>query len=98
MTRRALFRPQAEADLVEARNWYEERQPGLGARFAALVESTIEQIAETPLAYPRVRGETRRAVLRRFPYAVYFQVLPEEVVILAVIHSQRHARRWRSRR
>lgn len=97
MTRRVRFRPEAEAELLESRAWYEERQPGLGATFAAVVESAIEQIVETPLAYPWVRGATRRAILRRFPYAVYFQVLPEEVVILAVIHGRRHPRRWQSR-
>lgn len=97
MNRQVLFRPLAEAELLESRAWYEERQPGLGATFAAVVESTVEQIAEWPLAYPRVHGETRRAMLRRFPYAVYFRALPSEIVILAIIHDRRHPRRWQSR-
>jgi plasmid stabilization system protein ParE len=97
LTRRVAFRPQAEAELLEARAWYEERRPGLGALFAASVTSTVERIVETPLAYPRVHGETRRAVLRRFPYALYFRVLTEEVVILAVIHGRRRPDRWQSR-
>ena len=98
MTRRVLFRSQARVELREARAWYDERQPGLGVRFAAAVELAVERIAETPLAYPKVRGELRRAVLRRFPYAIYFRVLPEFVIILAVIHGRRAPQRWQSRR
>jgi plasmid stabilization system protein ParE len=96
LTRRVLFGPQAEAELLEARAWYDERRPGLGASFAASVERTVERIVETPLAYSRVHGETRRAVLRRFPYALYFRVLPEELVILAVMHGGRRPDRWQS--
>lgn len=81
---------------MEARAWYDERSEGLGAAFASTVESVIERITEGPLAYPRVRGDTRRAVLRRFPYAVYFRVLADEIVILAVIHGRRHPLRWQS--
>lgn len=55
-------------------------------------------IAEQPLAYPRVRGETRRGLVRRFPYAIYFRILAGEVVILAVMHGRQHPRRWLSRR
>jgi toxin ParE1/3/4 len=97
LTRRVLFRPQAESELIEAHAWYDERRLGLGALFAASVERAIERIVETPLAYPRVHGETRRAVLRRFPYVLYFRVLQEEVVILAVMHGRWRPARWQSR-
>ena len=53
---------------------------------------------QQPLAYPRVHGETRRAVVRRFPYAIYFRPVSDEVVVLAVMHGRRLPRRWRSRR
>jgi plasmid stabilization system protein ParE len=45
-----------------------------------------------------VRGETRRALLRRFPYAIYFRLLDEEIVILGVVHGRRHPRIWERRR
>ena len=43
-------------------------------------------------------GETRRALVRRFPYAIYFRPVSDEVVVLAVMHGRRLPRRWRSRR
>ena len=95
---RVVFRPQAQAELLEARDWYEARQEGLGFEFSAAVDATIANICELPLAYPRVHNEIRRAVLQRFPYAVFFQLLEDKVVILAIIHGRRHPSTWQSRR
>ncbi|MGH7266231.1 MAG: type II toxin-antitoxin system RelE/ParE family toxin [Candidatus Rokuibacteriota bacterium] len=98
MTRRLVFRPQAESELLDARSWYEERRPGLGRVFATAVDEAVAGVTEKPLAYPRVHGETRRALVRRFPYAIYFRVLQDDLVVLAVMHGRRLARRWQSRR
>lgn len=98
MTLRLVFRPEAEAEFLEARRWYDEQLAGLGETFAAAVSAAITNILQNPLAYPRIHGDTRRALASRFPYAVYFHVLPEELVVLAVMHGRRHPRRWRARR
>ena len=98
MTRRLVFRPEAEAELLEARAWYEAERAGLGAIFAAAIETTVTAILQNPLAYPRVKSDTRRAPVRRFPYAVYFRALNDEILVLAVMHGRRNPRRWRSRR
>ena len=98
MTPRLVFRPEAESELLDARAWYDDQQPGLGQTFATEVDRVLGAIVNHPLAYPRVHGETRRAVVRRFPYAIYFRPVSDEVVVLAVMHGRRLLRRWRSRR
>ena len=98
MTPRLIFRPQAESELLDARSWYDDQQPGLGRAFAAEVHRAMAAIVEHPLAYPRIYGETRRVLVHRFPYAIYFRVMPDELVVLAVMHGRRLPRRWRSRR
>ena len=98
MIPRLLFRPEAEAELLDAQTWYEGGRVGLGAIFAAAVETTITAILQNPMAFPRVKGETRRALVRRFPYAVYFRPLDDEIIVLAVMHARRNPRHWRSRR
>ena len=98
MTPRLVLRPQAEAELLDARDWYEEQCAGLGEAFASEVDMVLARIVQTPLAYPRVQDETRRALIRRFPYAIYFQTMSDEIVVLSVIHGRRHPRRWQSRR
>jgi plasmid stabilization system protein ParE len=98
VTRRLVFRPEAAAELVDARAWYEGERVGLGAIFAAAVESTVTAILQRPLAYPRVKGDTRLALVRRFPYAVYFRPIDTEIIVLAVMHGHRSPQHWRSRR
>jgi toxin ParE1/3/4 len=98
VTPRLVFRPEAEAELLDARAWYEGERVGLGAIFAAAVEATVTAILQNPLAYPRVKGDIRRSVVRRFPYAVYFSSVDYEIIVLAVIHGRRNPRHWRSRR
>ena len=98
MTPSLVFWPEAEAELLGARAWYEGERVGLGAIFAAAVETTVIAILHNPLAYPRVKGDTRRALVRRFPYAVYFRPIGDAIIVLAVMHGHRLRRHWRSRR
>jgi toxin ParE1/3/4 len=98
VTHTVIFRPQAENEAHSARRWYEEQKPGLGVRFAAAIDETLQRIASNPSAFPVIHGEVRRAVVRRFPYGVYFRVQEDELVIIAVMHGRRHPRRWRTRR
>ena len=78
MPRQVVFRPQAEDEALEVRQWYEAKRPGLGQEFGQQLDILVARIAENPLAFPRVHSETRRAVLRRFPYAVYFRAAPKQ--------------------
>ena len=96
MTRAVVFRPQAEYEALDVRRWYEARRAGLGDEFGAEVDAVVARIAENPLLFPRVRGETRRAVLTRFPYALYFRLTAESVVVLAV-HGRQDPSRWHRR-
>ena len=36
--------------------------------------------------------------VRRFPYRVYFRILPEELSIRAVYHNKRREGGWKSRK
>jgi toxin ParE1/3/4 len=96
VTRKVSFRPEAEAEALETRDWYEGRQTGLGAAFRQALDDAVERIAANPLEFQRARDETRRAILRRFPYAVYFRIAGDDIVVLAV-HGRQHERRWQSR-
>lgn len=96
VTRHVSFRPQAEAEVLEVRGWYEGRRQGLGTEFGAAVDNLVGRITENPLAFPRARGEIRRATLHRFPYAIYFRLSGDDIIVLAV-HGRQHPRRWQSR-
>lgn len=93
----ASFRPAAAADVEDAYFWYERQRPGLGDAFMSAVNDAVEAISENPLQYPIIHRQTRRLLLKRFPYGLYFRLLHEQPVIVACMHGCRAPRRWESR-
>ena len=92
-----VIRRTAEIDVMAIEDWYEAQRPGLGREFRAAVDAGITRIADNPLAYAeRYRG-VRRAVLRRFPYVIWYRALENLVVVLACVHGRRDPRMIRSR-
>ena len=97
MTYEVRLRPEAEEDLADASAWYEEQRQGLGHEFLDEVLTMISSIAEAPLVYPDVYRNTRRAIINRFPFSVYFRVERATIVVVAIMHGSRNPRRWKSR-
>jgi plasmid stabilization system protein ParE len=87
MRLRVVISPTAKVDLVAAAEWYEEREPDslLPLELFAEFDSVVDLIAENPEAFPRYRGETRRAILRQFPYGLYYLVEADRIVVLYFI-------------
>ena len=90
MKYRVILRPQAQADVGQAREWYETRRLGLGRDFLDGVQSVLAGLAERPLRHPVVYRNTRRALVRRFPYGVFYTVTEGEVFVVACFHSKRN--------
>ena len=90
-------RREAEGDLAEAAAWYEAQRPSLGQAFLDEVDAAFERIGEEPLRYPVLHRQTRRALIHRFPFGIFFRVTEEAIVIIAVLHASRDPRHWQAR-
>lgn len=88
-------KPDAEQDLDAAYSWYEERQPGLGEDLIACVHDCFEAISAYPLHAPVAHNGFRRAMTRRFPYAVFYIESSDAVTIYGIFHMARNPRKWR---
>lgn len=91
------FHPGADAEYADAALRYAGIDPELGRRFYEDVEATIRQIRRYPAHFRRIAPEIRRALCRRFPYAVVFTEEPDRILILAVMHGRRRPEYWRPR-
>ena len=91
------LRPRAESDVVSAGKRYELLRRGLGGEFIEAVSATLRAVAEAPLQFPIAHRDTRRALLQRFPYNIYFRIRGHVVVVVAVQHGRRHPQRWQVR-
>ena len=93
-----VLRRRAKLDLLDARHWYEKREPGLGTAPLAEVEATLRQIQEHPAIHPRVDEHVRRAALQRFPYGIFYVVTGETIRVIAILHRARSPETWQSRK
>lgn len=91
------FRPEVADDLSAAWQWYEEQKPGLGDALLSAVERCVEGIAANPKVFAVVHREVRRALIGRFPFAVFFMARPREITVVAVLHVRRDPGVWQSR-
>jgi plasmid stabilization system protein ParE len=91
------LRPEAERDLADAAAWYQEQSPGLGHEFLEEILASFSTIEKTPRLYPVIHRKTRRALIRRFPFGIFYRIEPSAVVVVAVMHGSRNPRLWKSR-
>lgn len=99
MTRyRLISEPRADLDVEAAFEWYENERPGLGLEFLDELRAAYDRISDGPLKYELLRSEIRRALLNRFPYAVYFAAEEDVIVVVAVLHASRDPAEWQRRR
>lgn len=88
---------QAEYDLAEAAAWYEKHGAGLGIDLVARTRETIERIGKTPLMYPLVHNDLRRAGVKRFPYGVFFRTKENAIQVVGIFHDRRDPVLWQAR-
>lgn len=81
MTYRLELLPEAFADVAEAFSWYEARRPGLGTEFEGELDRAPRFVVAMPTACPVVHRSLRRALVRRFPFAVYYTTGTDVVLV-----------------
>jgi len=99
MTFPLILVSEAKADIKEAYLWYEGQSLGLGMEFLRCVEAALLTINRAPMIYPVVYESYRRALLRRFPFAVFFEFdgTSNRCIVYSVFHCSQDPKKWRGR-
>ena len=84
MIRNLAVSADAEVDLAKAKDWYDGVREGLGADLVLCVEHALDRILEYPQAFPAVMPGVRRAVVRRFPYGIFFRMNDRRIEVEAI--------------
>lgn len=91
------IRPEAEQDVTESFEWYEERVPGLGSRFIAAVDDAIEHVRQHPTRYPITYRGIRQSLVKHFPFSICYLAHKTEIEIVAILHASRAPRELHKR-
>jgi plasmid stabilization system protein ParE len=97
MIKTVIYTPDADADVVEAYLWYESREPGLGEEFLRCVEACITMLQRHPLMHRIAVDSFRRALIRRFPYEIFYEPSSDQLTIYAVFQCSQDPEKWMSR-
>jgi toxin ParE1/3/4 len=97
MSRLVVFTAAALAETTDALEWYGFRSQKLRERFEEELDDAVARVAENPLQFRMIYKGVRRTLLHRFPYRLFFRVLPDRVQVIACLHTSRSPRRWQRR-
>ena len=92
MTYTLRFLPEVEEDVIGGYVWYETKSPGLGEEFLRIFYACVGEIPRNPQLYPKVHNAFRRRLLRRFPYAIYFMMKDDQIIVFGLFHCARDPR------
>ena len=95
--KRISFHEDAEAELIEAARYYEERASGLGFAFLEDVDKAVSAVSDHPLSCQLVGREVRHKLLTRFPYSLLYVIEPNHIRVLAIAHHKRRPGYWHHR-
>lgn len=91
------FTEAAEADVVDALDWYGRHGKAVAVHFLAELDAAVKRISDSPLRFAEVHKDVRRILLRRFPYALFYRILDDRIRVLACFHTRRDPQIWRAR-
>jgi plasmid stabilization system protein ParE len=97
VSRDLVIRPQAEAELAEAGDWYDRERPGLGPVFVLAVSRTLAAVQQNPLQYQIVWRQYRRARVAKFPYSLIYRVSDRDITVVSCFHGRRNPTVWQRR-
>jgi plasmid stabilization system protein ParE len=89
-----IVTPKAKREMAEIAKWYEMRRHGLGGAFRQDLRVAFQQIVRFPLAAISVDGPIRRMLLQKYPYALFFAVDGNQIIVLSCMHQNRDPANW----
>ena len=87
----------AEEDIQTGNSWYELQQSELGIEFVEAIEKTIKNLQPNPRQFALIYKGIRRAVVKRFPFGIYYFIKDDLINIFAVVHFSRNPIIWKKR-
>ena len=87
----------AREEVSDAYLYYENQKLGLGDNFLENLDDIFNLILDNPNLYPKDFEEVRKALLKKFPFTIYYEIVEEQIFVYSVFHQSRNPENWRQR-
>ena len=94
---RLYYLADARREVLQAFDWYFDRSPQAAAAFLHELDHAAALIAEAPDIWPQYERETRRYVLRKFPFSMIYRTTARGIEVVAVAHQKKRPGYWHLR-
>ena len=83
---------------MESIDWYDSQKNKLGRKFAKELQEIMKQVKNNPTRFPKIHQEIRKAVLKKFPYLIIFEVQNHTIFVLSIFNTHRNPDAWKERK
>ena len=97
MNRELIVHVEAEAEILQALEWYAARSSVAASAFVHELNNMVALAARSPESWSGSFANTRSIVFPRFPFNLIFRVRGETIEIVAVAHQRRRPSYWNDR-
>lgn len=86
------IKDEAVEDLLNAVEWYEEQQAGLGDKFQHQVVLQISSLKHTPFNNSIHFGDARCMIVKKFPFVIHYAIEEslKTVEVFSIFHTSRN--------
>ena len=84
------LRTRALRDVRQIRNWYRKIDPTVEERFVLSLNEGLDKIEQRPFSYQIIHRNTRRVILVKFPYSIFYVIQDSRVIVIAIIHHKKN--------
>ncbi len=97
MRLKLVIKPQAEEDIRDIFEWYENKSEGLGESFLEDLERKIDNLKKQPEGYQFHHLDFRFAFLDRFPISIHFKFEANSIYVFGVFPTSKNPKKWRGK-
>lgn len=97
MKRTLRVRAVAKREYIDAIDWYDQREPGLGSRFSLAVDAVLDELSHATNRWPEIEKGVRQAPVPDWPFTVIYQVTRLSIGVVAIFHTSRNPQDWMQR-
>ena len=97
MNRTVIVEPEAEAEIADAADWYNQRNPAARVGFFRAIDSALDIIRANPEQYQIVYREFRRALVDGYPYVLFYIINDSQIIVVSCFHTSRDPKVRRQR-